>query len=126
MPDFKIDFLEAYDRDSIIEELRRIASVIGKDTVEVKDIKAHGRCSHDTVIRRFSSLGKALEAAGLTAQGCRNRTDDELLSMLIELWEHTLNDEGRRPRQEDLKKYKFPVSRDTFTRRFGSWKKAYF
>jgi hypothetical protein len=124
MAEFKIDFLESYDRGSIIEELRRIASVTGKNTVTRSDIKLYGRCSHDTILRRFGSLGKALDAAGLITERYMKRTDDELLLMLIELWEQTLEAEGRRPHQADLEKYKFQVSHDTYARRFGSWKKA--
>jgi hypothetical protein len=124
MTDFKIDFLESYDQDSIVEELKRIASVTGKATVTKNDIKTHGRCKHATILRRFGSLRKALHTAGLASQRYMKGSDEELLSILIELWEQTLESEGRRPYKEDLKKYKFPVSPDTYVRHFGSWKKA--
>ncbi len=44
--------------------------------------------------------------------------------MLINLGQQVLEREGRTPRKDDLKAYKFPVSPDAFTRRFGGWRKA--
>lgn len=124
MSRFQIDFLESYDNSSIIPELKRIASVTGKSTVTKNDIESYGRLSYEVINKRFSSLRKALEAAGLTSQRYTKSTNDELLSLLIELWEQTLKSEGRRPYRADLRKYNFPVSGDTYIRRFGSWKKA--
>jgi hypothetical protein len=124
MADFQIDFLETYDRASIIEELRRIASVTGKDTVTKSDIDAYGRLSYGVINKRFGSLRKALEASNLAPQRYMKATENELLTILIELWERTLKAEGRRPYRTDLRKYKFPISGDTYIRRFGSWKRA--
>jgi hypothetical protein len=76
------------------------------------------------VNKRFGSLRKALEEAGLTPQRYMNATDTELLHILVDLWEQTLEKEGRTPQKKDLKTYAMPVSGDTVTRRFGSWNKA--
>jgi len=121
-----MDFLGEYSDESIAEELKRIAKSIGKDTVTTKDIKTHGRLSYSVVNKHFGSLRKALEFAGLTPQRYMKATESELLKMLIELWEATLEKEGRTPQRKDLKAFNFPVSGDTYTRRFGSWKKALF
>ena len=51
-------------------------------------------------------------------------TDDELLAIIINLWQQVLEKEGRTPQKSDLKAYAFAVSGDTITRRFGSWRKA--
>ncbi|HVU09328.1 MAG TPA: HNH endonuclease [Verrucomicrobiae bacterium] len=124
MKKFEIDFLESYDEKSILEELKRIATVTGKKTVTKKDIKEYGRVNFATVYRHFGCLRKALEKANLTAGVFTKSTDAELLQIIVELWELTLEKEGRRPYKQDLKAYGFPVSHDTVTRRFGSWKKA--
>lgn len=124
MAEFKIDFLGEYSDDSIAEELKRIAKSLGKDTVTKKDIEKHGKLSYSVVNKHFGSLRKALEFSGLTPQRYMNATEPELLKMLIELWETTLEKEGRTPQRKDLKVFNFPVSGDTYTRRFGSWKKA--
>jgi hypothetical protein len=124
MPSFNIDFLEAYDDDSVLAELKRIASRVGRETVTKADINSIGRVSYSLIQKRFGSLRKALQLAGLTPQRFMNGTDDELLEIVVQLWEQVLEKEGRVPRSKDLKPYGFPVSSDTYTRRFGSWRKA--
>jgi 5-methylcytosine-specific restriction endonuclease McrA len=120
----KIDFLEAYDAGSIVEELRRIARLTGRKTVTKDDIANHGRMSYAVVNKRFGSLRRALEAAGLKPRRFMKASEDELLRTLVELWMRTLKDTGRRPERRDLRHYGYAVSSDTFVRRFGTWKKA--
>jgi hypothetical protein len=97
MTKFEIDFLDSYDNDAILNELKRIADVCGKSTVTKADIQTHGRMSYALVNKHFGSLRKALEEAGLTPQRYMNPTENELISILIELWEQTLEKEGRTP-----------------------------
>ncbi len=124
MTKFKIDFLGDYNNDAIAEELKRIAKKLGKSTVSKNDIETLGKLSYSVVNKRFGSLRQALEFAGLTPQRYMNATDSELLKILIDLWETTLEKEGRTPQRKDLSTYGFPISGDTYARRFGSWKKA--
>lgn len=124
MTKFEIDFLGDYSDDAIGEELKRIAKKLGKTTVSKSDIETHGKLSYSVVNKRFGSLRQALEFAGLTPQRYMNATDPELLKILVDLWESTLEKEGRTPKKMDLGTYGFPISGDTYTRRFGSWKKA--
>lgn len=124
MTEFKMDFLSEYNDSSIAEELNRIAKSLGKDSVTKQDIETYGRLSYSVVNKHFGSLRKALEFAGLKPQRYMNSTESELLKLLVELWEITLEKEGRTPQRKDLKVYKFPVSGDTYARKFGSWKKA--
>ena len=124
MAKFEIDFLSDYSDDAIAEELKRIAGKLGKATVSKNDIETHGKLSYSVVNKRFGSLRKALEFSGLTPQRYMNATDSELLKILVDLWETTLEKEGRTPQRKDLSTYGFPISGDTYARRFGSWKKA--
>ena len=124
MTKFEIDFLENYSEETLAKELRRIAEKIGTDTISKKDIETHGKISYSVINKRFGSLRKALEFSGLIPQRYMNATDSELFKIIIELWEKTLEKEGRTPQKKDLKAYGYPVSGDTYTRRFGSWKKA--
>lgn len=119
-----IDFLTEYDDPSLLAELRRVAKASGSDTVTKADLKRIGRVSHATVVRRFGSLRRALELASLKSQRFTKATDDELLAIVVDLWQQVLEKEGRTPQKEDLKKYGFPVSNDTIARRFGTWRKA--
>lgn len=124
MPRLKIDFLTDYDDASLLVELQRIAKVTGLGTVTKKDLKRVGRVSHSAIVRHFGSLRRALHLAGLKSTRFMKATDDELIGILIELWEKVLEKEGRSPQQDDLRKYGFPLSYDTVNRRFGSWRKA--
>jgi hypothetical protein len=120
----EIDFLVEYDDQSLLAELRRIAEAQGTATVTKADIKSIGRVSYSAVVRRFGSLRQALGLAGLKCERFMKSSDEELIGIIINLWQQTLEKEGRTPQKEDLRKYHFPVSDDTITRRFGGWRKA--
>jgi hypothetical protein len=122
LPPIEIDFLDSYDRPSLVAELRRIAEVLGKSTLSLADVGNFGRMSTDCVMKKFGSLGAALTAAGLTPN--RRFSDRELLKMLVDLWPRTMEDHKRRPRATDFARYGLPVSASTCVRRFGSWRKA--
>jgi len=121
---FPIDFLESYGPEDIISELRRIANETGKTTLTRKDIDRHGRISSGVVIRRFGSLRKAHQEAKLNPSRFMKATNDELYGMLIDLWTITLEKFGRSPFRNELRPFGFPVSGDTYVRRFGTWNKA--
>lgn len=120
----EIDFLVEYDDQSLLAELRRMAEVKGSSTITKADFKGIGRVSHSGVVKRFGSLRHALQLAGLKSERFMKATEDELLVIIVALWQQVLEKEGRTPQRDDLKKYGFPVSDDTVTRRFGSWRKA--
>ncbi len=65
-----------------------------------------------------------MDLAGLKSERFTKATDEELLAIIINLWQQVLEKEGRTPQKDDLKAYGFPVSDDTISRRFGSWRKA--
>jgi len=121
---FDIDFMRSYDRESLAEELRRIATLTGKRTVTVRDLKLHGRVCGRTVTLKFGSMGKANEAAGLVPSPVRKWTTDELLNEVRDLWRKTLEDLGRSPLACDVRRYRLPLSACVIAKRFGSWKNA--
>ncbi len=124
MKPLEIDFVESFDKNAIIDELRRIADLLGKSTLSRKDIDTHGRLSSSVVLKKFGSLRKALQEASLMPFRFSKATDAELCSILIELWTQTLEKYGRSPYRTELRTFRYPISGDTFIRRFGSWKKA--
>lgn len=121
---FEIDFLEEYSQPALIEELKRIQKIVGERSITRVDIDKYGKANWSTYFRKFGSFSKALLAAGLEPTRRMNTTDNDLINSVVELWTQTLEKEGRRPLALDLKKYKIPYCKDTYTRRFGSWKKA--
>jgi hypothetical protein len=121
---FVIDFLESNDKESIVGELQRIAALLGKRSISVQEINEHGRIHSATIMKKFGTMRKAHEAAGLIALKYSKPTDAELLKAIADLWIVTLRESGRRPRQHEVQKYGCPVSLLPIKRRFGSWKKA--
>ena len=103
----KPDFLISYSDEEVLAELKRLALALNKDGLSRRDIDKHGRVSSGTVIKRFGSLRKAFEAAGLKPIRFMKASDDELIGILIDLWTRTLEKEGRRPFRRDLKGLRF-------------------
>jgi hypothetical protein len=83
MARLEIDFLTDYDNASVLAELQRIAKVTNSETVTKADIKRVGRVSHSVVVRRFGSLRRALQLAGLRATRFIKPTDGELIAIII-------------------------------------------
>ncbi len=121
---FEIDFLEFYDEDSIIAELKRLATVLGKPNVSAIDLNKRGRVKYHMVVNHFGSLRRALEMAGLKPSRYTKASDEELLRIMLDLWAITYRESDRRPRTGDLAKYGFTVCAATIIDRFGSWKRA--
>ncbi len=119
-----VDFLESYDNESVLNELRRLSKMTPTGAVSKRDIESAGRVSYSTIVKRFGSLRKAMELAGLTPSRFTKATDPELLSSLVELWQQVLESEGRTPQRKDLSALGYPFSGDTVLRRFGSWRAA--
>ncbi len=111
-------------KEDIIDELRRISGVIRGRPLKRSDIEQHSNISYYKIISQFRSLGRAARAAGLTPHKSTKHDRDDLLTILIDLWNQTLEKEGRRPYTTDLKKYVCGISQCTYSRSFGSWKKA--
>ena len=123
-PNLNLTFLPDYSEKTIAEELQRISRVTGCSSVTKAAIKQYGRLSYSVVVKKFASLRRALEYAGLEVFRDTKPTDQELFETLIELWERTLREEGRQPQMKDIQGYGLKISGDTFYRRFGSWNLA--
>lgn len=122
--ELKIDFLESYDRESLIAELRRIAKVTGKRTLTRDMINKYGRVNALTVATRFGSLHEAHKAAGLVPGVLRKTTDQDLLKIVVDVWTLTQKKFGRSPAMHEVQKYGFPITGQSIAKRFGTWTKA--
>jgi 5-methylcytosine-specific restriction endonuclease McrA len=105
----------------LLDDMRRCAQAIGKDTITMDEYGENGKASPCTIRRRFGSWPKALERAGL--QPSRSKigiTDEELFENIKSLWV-TL---GRQPRYVEVRSPGSRFSAGTYENRFGSWSKA--
>ena len=82
----------------------------------------HGKYGTTSVIRRFGTWNKMLEAAGLNLNGRQNVPDDELFENIANVWTSL----GKQPvyREMDKSKGLSKFSVATYEKRFGAWYNA--
>jgi hypothetical protein len=120
-----LDRLADYSDESLLSELRRVAGIVGRNCVTLRDIETHGRCSYEVIKQRFGGLRAALSTAGIGSEEFhRNVSDDDLPRELARVWDMVLTHEGRRPHRRDMAKYKARFSEGPYYRRWGSWIRA--
>ena len=116
--------LESHHRDvpsdELVAELKRVASLLSRNSVTIDQFNEHGKFHSTTLSRRFGSWFKALEAAGLEKTRNLNITTEELFENLVLVWLKL----GRQPKYQDLVKENSLFSSGTYEKRFGSWRKA--
>ncbi|MFY9379700.1 MAG: hypothetical protein WAP07_05585, partial [Acutalibacteraceae bacterium] len=115
--------LKQIKNEDYFNDFRRIAQQLNKNTVLYSDYKEYGKYSAEHVFSRFKTWDEALLGARLQPTGlARSRIDEQNLFDEIErIWIEL----GRQPTSTDIKKSNISkYSLDTFTRRFGSWRKA--
>lgn len=121
----QIDRLADYSGAALLEELRRVSEQLHKKSLTIEDIKTHAKCSYAVLKKRFGGLRRALAAAGLESPPFhRGVSDNDLLSELERVWNAVLENEGRRPYKDDLRKYRARFSYGPYYRRWGSWIRA--
>ncbi len=116
----------------ILEDIRRVASSLGRRWVSRSEYKLHGRFSTFTVERTFLTWGKAVEAAGLAqfprrtwqtgekTPGGWNRISDEALREEFFRVHKALSKIPTINEFHHASKF----SADVYAKRFGSWRKA--
>ena len=106
--------------EELLVDLKRVAAEQGSQTVAYDEYDRVGKCRSRTVEVRFGGWNKALERAGLTVTRRRDRTDEELLENLEQVWTKL----GRQPRRQELRPPLSTASGGTYERRFGGWRHA--
>jgi hypothetical protein len=120
--DFKLKLNERnVDQIDLIKDMKRVAEMIGKNTLTGEEYNIHGQYSSTTIRRRFGSWFVALEEAGLIeSRTPANIPEQELIRNLQNVWEHL----GRQPVYNEMKKPLSQFHVGTYENRFGSWNKA--
>lgn len=107
--------------ETILEDLRLVATNLGITTLPQNKYRQLGRYSSFVVKKRFGSWNRALTAAGLHLNTSSLRlSDEDLFDNLRSAWIAL----GRQPRRGQMGP---PVSRfghQPYVRRFGSWLSA--
>ena len=102
----------------LLEDLKRVATQLGKNTVGQKEYRQIGMYDDSTATRRFGSWNNALRAAGLIVSNEPNISDEKLFENILTLWSHY----GRQPRRSELALPPSRISQSPYLRRFGGWR----
>ncbi|MBI5100114.1 MAG: HNH endonuclease [Nitrospirae bacterium] len=106
--------------DDLIEDLKRVASVLNKKTITQNEYKSLGKYDSAPLVRVFGSWFGALEKAGLERSRTLGVTNEEYFENLEKIWTKL----GRQPKYAEIEKQFSKYSAGAYERRFGSWRKA--
>lgn len=107
--------------DELLQELRRCAAQLGKNTVTMAEFSKISKGHPTTITRRFGSWFKALELANLqSSRSPIGISERDLFDNLKNVWIYL----NRQPKYNEIKKPLSKYSAGTYEKRFGSWSKA--
>ncbi len=109
--------------EQLLDDLKRVANILCKTTFSSGEYKNYGEWSIYTYFRRFGTWNNALGNAGLIPYqqvSGRKIATEELFKEIGRIWVKL----GRQPTSTDVKNGLSNFSMNTFSRRFGSWRKA--
>ena len=116
--------LEPDDRnasdETLLSDLKKVASKLGKDSVTTDEYNSNGRFNAQTLARRFGGWPNALAKAGLSITKYMNIPEEELFANLERVW-MTL---GKQPKYREVV---LPLSKyagHTYVNRFKGWRRA--
>jgi len=117
--DYKIKRLSDYSDESLLNELKRVAGELSKDTLTTTEFDRHSRISCSTIRKRFGSWNAALKKADLLVERALNISNEELFSEIVKVWGQL----GKQPHYKEIGQLgKF--STGYYVKRFGTWSKA--
>ncbi len=114
------DYHRGVSDDDLLADLRRVASVLGKDRVTLEEYKSGGTFHPSTLQRRFGSWFRALDVAGLQRTRTLGLTQEDYFENLESVWEKL----GRQPRYGEMRTPLSRYSAGAYEDRFDSWRKA--
>jgi len=109
-----------FNDDELLDDLRNVAQILGKDSVSSEEYNKHGKFCHGTFQKRFGSWNKALQKANLNLIVQKYISNKELFDNLEIVW-RTL---GHQPLYSEMKKPLSKYSTRPYDNRFGGWMKA--
>ena len=107
--------------EALLKDLIQVANHLQKTTLTTSEYKVYGKYSTQTILSRFDSWDKALNSANLEKTGFVHSVEtQELLDEIESVWIQL----GRQPTSSDIKNGLFKHSLNTYSRKFGGWRKA--
>lgn len=105
----------------MIDDLIRVSTYLGKKLITSSEYDDFGKYAFPTIKIRFGSWAEFANKAGLEPTGFIKKVEyNELFNEIERIWVLL----GRQPTTTDMKKGISKYSLETFSRRFGGWRKA--
>ena len=106
---------------ALLDNVKYVANYLSKNSITTSEYKEYGIYSINIILDRFGSWEETIKRANLESTGFIKKLDTfELLDEIERLWILF----GRQPTTTDLKNGNSKYSLNSFTRRFGGWRKA--
>lgn len=108
--------------DEILDELKRIAKFLGKNSLTKEDLRKYSAITNGTVVERhFGSWNKAVKKASLSISPTGRRYSiDDYFENLLNVWTYL----GRQPLSREMNTEPSQITSRAYEHRFGGWRKA--
>lgn len=113
-------FKFSYSDDYVINDLKRVAKMLGKETLTREEYESHSEFSRGVLEKHYGSWNAVLKLAGMELNLNRNFSDEEMFEEIERVWVLL----GRQPTTTDIKKGLSTFSLQSYARRFGGWRGA--
>ena len=114
------NFKYQYADEDVINDLWRVANILGRDTVTRDEYDAYGEYVGSTLEKRYGTWNFILQLANMRKNVNRSITDKDLLQEIERIWILL----GRQPTSTDIKNGVSKYSLQSYARRFGGWRGA--
>ena len=114
------NFRYTFSDEDMIADLKRVAKILGVETLSAREYSIHGKYHASTLINNRGPWNKILELAGMEPIQNRNFSNEEMFEEIERVWIML----GRQPTTTDIKKGISKFSLNSYARRYGGWRKA--
>lgn len=107
--------------DELLDDIRFVAKQLNKNTLTTSEYAEYGKHGRNYICYRFKTWENALKLAGLNETGFHHKVEKiDLLNDIERVWIKL----GRQPTTTDIKNGASKYSLNSYSRHFGSWRKA--
>jgi Homing endonuclease associated repeat len=121
-PKMKEQPFKRLSNDDLIQELRRVHSLVGKSVLTVSDFNANSITSAEAIRRRFGGWPDGLRIAGIAQSELANKgwPDSKYFENLATVWTKL----GRAPHVREMAAPPSTTPAKAYEYRWGTWRKA--
>lgn len=119
--DYKLKKMSKYSEEALIDEIKRVSSIVKSDSLSGREFDKHARITSRTVASKLGGWNKALQKAGLRIAKIRKFSDEEVFLEIKRVWDLL----GHQPLLPELQEHSH-ISPSAISNHFeGSLIKAY-